>query len=321
VLAPTAVVGRLRAVVCAPPDDVEDSVRACAATQLARLAQGGVPGADPGQWYATTPMSTDEPLWCADDHTVTLSPSTLQMLTDCPLRWLLERHGGSDARDVRSAIGSLLHALVADSAKTESQMLNELEKVWEKLPFDADWYSDNELERHRVMLSTFAQWRAQTRNALTEVGTEIEVAGEVCPSDDGPGVRVRGRLDRLERDSEGRLVVVDVKTGKSPVTKDDAQRHAQLAMYQLAIAEGLMPQGEQPGGGRLVYLGKTSGGRAAEREQDALTPEAHAAWREKVQSAAAATAGPQFVARINDGCAHCPVRRMCPAQTRAGGQQ
>ena len=72
---------------------------------------------------------------------------------------------------------------------------------------------------------------------------------------------MRGRVDRLERDDAGRLVVVDVKTGKSPVTKDDAQRHAQLAMYQLAIAEGLLPQGDTPGGGRLVYLGKTGGGR------------------------------------------------------------
>jgi len=321
VLAPTAVVGRLRAVVCAPAGDIADDVRACAATQLARLAQGGVPGADPGQWYATTPLSTDEPLWSGNDHMVSLSPSTLQMLTDCPLRWLLERHGGSDARDVRSAIGSLLHALVADSGKTEHQMLNELEKVWEKLPFDAQWHSANELDRHRLMLSTFAEWRAQTRHQLTEVGTEIEVTGEVCADGDGPGVRVRGRLDRLERDSEGRLVVVDVKTGKSPVTKDEAQRHAQLAMYQLAIAEGLMSQGQEPGGGRLVYLGKISGGHATEREQDALTPESHAAWREKVHSAAAATQGPQFVARINDGCAHCPVRTMCPAQQRSGGQQ
>lgn len=322
VLAPTAVVGRLRAVVCAPPDDVDEGVRACAAAQLARLAQGGVPGADPGQWYATTPLSTDEPLWCGDDHTVTLSPSTLQMLTDCPLRWLLERHGGNDARDVRSAIGSLLHALVADPGKTENQMLNELEKVWEKLPFDAQWHSENELERHRLMLSTFSHWRAQSRDQLTEAGTEIDVAGEIVePTGEGPGVRIRGRLDRLERDSEGRLVVVDVKTGKSPVTKDEAQRHAQLAMYQLAIAEGLLPQGEEPGGGKLVYLGKTSGGNAAERQQAALTPESHAAWRAKVQAAAAATQGPQYVARINDGCAHCPVQKMCPAQTPAGGQR
>ena len=89
-------------------------------------------------------------------------------------------------------------------------MLNELEKVWSELPFDSQWYSDNELERHRAMLSTFAQWRAQTRDELTEIGTEIDVDGTVSP-----GVRVRGRLDRLERDSEGRLVVVDIKTGKS----------------------------------------------------------------------------------------------------------
>jgi superfamily I DNA/RNA helicase/RecB family exonuclease len=320
VLAPTALVGRLRAVVCAPDGDVDDNVRACAATQLARLAQGGVPGADPGQWYATTPLSTEEPLWSGDDHTVTLSPSTLQMLTDCPLRWLLERHGGSTARDVRSVIGSLLHVLVADSGNSENQMLAELEKVWEKLPFDAQWHSVNELDRHRLMVSAFAEWRTQTRDQFTEVGTELEVNGEVCSDDAGPGVRVRGRLDRLERDSAGRLVVVDVKTGKSPVTKDDAQRHAQLAMYQLAIAEGLMSQGQEPGGGRLVYLGKSSGGRATEREQDALTPESRAAWKQKVHSAAAATQGPQFLARINDGCAHCPVRTMCPAQTRAGGQ-
>jgi RecB family exonuclease len=132
---------------------------------------------------------------------------------------------------------------------------------------------------------------------------------------------VRGRLDRLERDSEGRLVVVDVKTGKSPATKDEAQRHAQLAMYQLAIAEGLLPQGEEPGGGKLVYLGKTSGGTATEREQNPLTPESHAAWRAKVRGAAAATQGPQYVARINDGCSHCPVQKMCPAQTLTGGQQ
>jgi len=313
VLAAPAVVGRLRAVVCTASDAVDETVRACAATQLARLATAGVAGADPAQWYGMTPLSCDEPLWDGDNYVITLSPSTLQMLTDCPLRWLLERHGGTDGRDVRSAVGSLLHALVAESGKTESQMLNELEKFWSKLPFDSQWYSDNELARHRAMLSTFAQWRAQTRSELTEMGTEIDVDGTISP-----GVRVRGRLDRLERDSAGRLVVVDIKTGKTPVSKDDARRHAQLAMYQLAVAEGLLPQGDTPGGGRLVYVGKTSTGGATEREQDAQTADARAEWLELVQQAAAATKGPEFFARINDGCAHCPVRAMCPAQTAGG---
>ncbi|MDG4664339.1 ATP-dependent DNA helicase [Mycobacterium sp. 236(2023)] len=315
VLAPAAVVGRLRAVVCAAPGAVDDIERACAAAQLARLADAGVHGADPGAWYGARELSSDQPLWDGDDHVVTLSPSTLQMLSDCPLRWLLERHGGSRGRDVRSALGSLVHALVSETGKSESQLGSALEKVWEELPFDAQWHSDNELGRHLEMLATFLRWRTDTRTELTEIGTEIDVDGEIDDvDDDGPAVRVRGRLDRLERDSEGRLVVVDLKTGKSPVTKGDAQTHAQLAMYQLAVAAGLLAEGDEPGGGRLVYLGKTTGGGATERHQDALTEEGRAEWRSQVQRAAAATQGPEFVARVNDGCAHCPVRAMCPAQ-------
>jgi hypothetical protein len=33
-----------------------------------------------------------------------------------------------------------------------------------------------------------------------------------------------------------------------------------------------------------------------------------------------ATQGPAFVARINAGCAHCPVRAICPAQDAVGGR-
>lgn len=308
VLTPPALVGRLRSVVCAPDAAVDDNVRACAATQLARLAEAGVPGADPAQWQDRTAPSTAEPLWSGDEHISTLSPSTLQTLSDCPLRWLLERHGGSDGRDVRSAVGSLVHALVSDSTKTENQLVAELESVWAGMPFESQWYADNELARHGGMLSAFAQWRQSTRNQFTEVGTEVEVDGMVAP-----GVRVRGRIDRLERDNADRVVIVDVKTGKSPVTKDDAQRHAQLAMYQLAVAEGVVPEGDEPGGGLLVYPGKATAGGVTERAQDALTADTAAQWRQTVIEAAAATQGPQFVARANHGCGHCPVRAICPA--------
>jgi RecB family exonuclease len=319
VLSAAAVVGRLRGVVCAPQGAVSDAVRDCAATQLARLAAAGVPGADPAGWYGMTPVSTTEPLWSGDDHVVTLTPSSLQTLTDCPLRWLAERHGGTDTRDLRSAIGSVVHALIAEPVGSESQLLAALERAWQHLPFESRWYSANELARHRAMIQAFFEWRAQTRGELTEVGVEVDVDG-VFDGRAGTSVRLRGRVDRIERDAAGRLVIVDVKTGKTPVSKDDAQRHAQLAAYQLAVAEGLVPHGDEPGGARLVYLGRTGPGGATEREQDPLTPEARAEWHNLVGEAAEATAGPQFIARINDGCTHCPLRPSCPAHAGADGE-
>jgi RecB family exonuclease len=284
------------------------------------LAKAGVPGADPAGWHGLTPISTSEPLRNGGD-VVTLTPSTMQTLNDCPLRWLAERHGGANPRDVRSAIGSVVHALIAEPHKSESELLAELDRVWKQLPFAAQWHSANELARHRAMLEAFIEWRAQTRGALTEVGVEVEIDGTVATGG-GAEVRLRGRVDRLERDAAGRLVIVDIKTGKTPVSKDDAQQHAQLAMYQLAVAEGMLGNGTdnvEPGGARLVYLGKTGASGVAEREQDPLTAAAGGEWREVIARAADATSGPQFIARRNDGCTHCPVRPNCPAH--ADGSQ
>jgi superfamily I DNA/RNA helicase/RecB family exonuclease len=325
VLSAAAVVGRLRGVVCASAGAVGDDERRCAARQLARLAEVRVPGADPAGWHGMVAVSTDEPLWAEDDgHVVTLSPSSLQTLLDCPLRWLAERYGGTDRRDLRSALGSLLHALVAEPDSSAAELVAQLDRVWDRLPFAARWYAANELTRHRAMLDTFVQWRAATRDQLTEDGVEVDVDGVVIkpdtPGDGGPGIRLRGRVDRVERDAAGRVVVVDVKTGKTPVSKDDAQQHAQLALYQLAIAEGLSAAGDEPGGARLVYLGKPGAAGATERQQDPLTPAARDTWRDLIRQAAAATAGPQFVARVNDGCRHCPIRPSCPAHTEGSGR-
>ena len=315
VLSAAALVGRLRGVVCAPDGAVDDAARDCAAMQLARLADAGVPGADPADWQGLIPVSAGDALRGPQDP-VTLTPSTLQTLTDCPLRWLAERHGGTNARDLRSTIGSALHALIAEPGKSEAQLLAELDRAWEHLPFDADWHSANELARHRGMIQAFVEWRAQTRGELSEVGVEVAVDGVLqAPRDDGGEVRLRGRVDRLERDGAGRLVIVDVKTGKTPVSKDDAQQHAQLAMYQLGVAEGILgAAGTEPGGARLVYIGKIGTTGATEREQDPLTPAGRDQWRDLVRKAADATAGPQFIARRNDGCTHCPIRPCCPAQ-------
>ncbi len=137
------------------------------------------------------------------------------------------------------------------------------------------------------------------------------------PREEGaPRIRLRGRIDRLERDSDGRPVVVDVKTAKNPVSKDAARDHAQLAAYQVAVAEGAV-EGEPaaaPGGARLVFVAKPHNKEGAtQRVQPPLDDEGLDRWREVIHEAAAATRGPQFLAQVNDGCRHCPVQSSCPA--------
>ncbi|MCQ4121397.1 ATP-dependent helicase [Rhodococcus tibetensis] len=320
VLALPALVAELRSVVCDPDVAQNDPDRQRrAARQLARLAQAGVRGAHPDQWYGTAEPSTAVALWTEEDGPVSLSPSTVDLLGTCPLRWLLERHGGTDGDNTHAIAGTLVHTLVQALAGRipADQVERALEDAWDSIDLGSQWYSRRELERTRDMLATFTAWLANTRSELTEVGVEVAVDGVLEPREEGaPAIRLRGRIDRLERDAEGRPVIVDVKTARAPVSKQDAQQHAQLAAYQVAAAAGAI-EGEpasKPGGARLVFVAKPHKKEGAtQRVQAPLSDEDIDTWLAVISAAAAATKGPQFLARVNDGCRHCPVRTSCPA--------
>ncbi|NLE82715.1 MAG: ATP-dependent helicase [Rhodococcus sp.] len=320
VLALPTLVAELRSVVCDPNIGEHDPQRRQrAAAALARLANAGVRGADPDQWYGTAEPSSLTPLWNASDGPVPLSPSSVELLETCALRWLFERHGGTDGDNTHAVSGTLVHTLVQALAGRipADQVEAALENAWSAIDLGSQWYSRRELDRTRAMLTTFSDWLARTRGELTEVGVEVGVDAILEPRAEGePTVRLRGRIDRLERDPDGRPVIVDVKTARNPVTKEAAEQHAQLAAYQVAAAMGAI-DGEppsEPGGARLVFVAKPhKKDGAAQRVQSALTEESLAAWTDVVHAAAAATQGPQFLARVNDGCRHCPVRSSCPA--------
>ncbi|RVW05815.1 ATP-dependent helicase [Rhodococcus xishaensis] len=320
VLALPALVAELRSVVCDPDVAATDPERQRrAAHQLARLADAGVRGAHPDQWYGTATPSSDSALWDPEDGPVPLSPSMIELINNCPLRWMLERHGGSDGDNTHAIAGTLVHTLVQALAGRipPDRVDHALETAWESVDLGSGWYSRRELERTRGMLATFTNWLRGTRSELTEVGVEVTVDGVLEPRVEGdPKVRIRGRIDRLERDAEGRPVIIDVKTAKNALTKDQAELHPQLAAYQVAVARGLI-EGEpasDPGGARLVFVAKPHNKEGAtQRVQLALDGEGLALWENAIHEAGAATRGPTFAARINDGCKHCPVLSSCPA--------
>jgi RecB family exonuclease len=320
-----ALIAELRGAACDPEQHPRRRQRA--AWQLARLARAGVRGAHPDDWYGIAEPSSPLPLWGEQEGPVALSPSTVELLSTCPLRWALERNGGSDGDNPHAVKGNLVHTLVQALAGqvSEAQVKAALVRAWRAIdPSSGDsgphsWHSRQELHRTESMLDTFLAWLRNTRDELSLLGVELPVDC-VLPAR-VPGehpVRIRGRVDRVERDVSGRFVIVDIKTGKTPVSKQAAQDHAQLATYQVAAASGALdegPAGTEPGGARLVYVAKPSNREGAtQRLQSSLDAEGIDRWRGTIHDAAEATRGPSYLAMRGDGCRHCAVSGSCPVQ-------
>ncbi len=129
-----------------------------------------------------------------------------------------------------------------------------------------------------------------------------------------------GRVDRLD-DRDGELVVVDYKTGRRPVTDDDARTSPALALYALAAGRML----RQPC--RRVELHHVPTGTIAVAEHTEGSIARHVRRAESVAAdAVAATealrAGGDpdeaFPPRPGSLCSWCDFRRLCPQGQAAG---
>ena len=304
-----ALVAELRAVV----SDAKqvDLRRRAAAKQLARLAAAGVPGADPDTWWGLAELSDDRPL-AGDGETVRVSPSALDRFVRCELRWLMEAVGARGTEVAAQSVGNALHEVAALAADpdlvAEDALAPRLEAALDRLDLGGAWTTRRERARARDMLGTFLRWQRASRSRYVLVDVEVPFTVPV-----GEGAVLAGRVDRVERDDDGRLVVVDLKTGRSKVLDDDLARHPQLGAYQLAVAHGAFGAGEEPGGAALVQVGLARAG-VKEQEQRPLAEDDDPRWAgELVGAAARGMGGAVFAATPGSACRICPARISCPA--------
>jgi RecB family exonuclease len=297
-------VAHLRAVVC----DANAADREAAAAELARLAAAGVRGADPDDWWGLAPLSTDDPV-APPDRPVRVSPSRIESFLRCELRTLLQDLGATDGQQLSASLGTLVHE-VAATAPPEAD-LAELERLldaqWQRLDFGAAWFAENERDRARSILTRLVDWLRASRTELTLEAVEQKFKAVVGDAE------LSGQVDRLERDSQGRLVVVDFKTGKTRVRNDELAEHPQLGAYQLAVEEGAFGPGEQSGGAMLVQL--AAAGRDPEQRQPPLADADDPTWiRDRVAGVAARFRGSRFTATVTSYCGHCDLQKCCPLQ-------
>src|SRR5262249_2307172 len=149
--------------VCSDPAESGERRRAAAAG-LAQLAQAGVPGAHPDSWYGLGPQSSQSPLRVLGEP-ARVSPSLVELVSSCPLRWLLTRHGGEDVRALAAVTGSLVHRLVQAVAAgaTDEQLEHALAQAWAGVDAGAAWYSRAEQQRIRQMVEMFRHWWRDSR--------------------------------------------------------------------------------------------------------------------------------------------------------------
>ncbi|MGW7107683.1 ATP-dependent helicase [Streptomyces xanthophaeus] len=331
-LAVPALVAELRATTVDP--DASPALRDAAARRLARLAaltddedRPMVPAAHPQRWWGLyEPTRSSVPLRDRD-RPVALSGSALDQLANtCSLQWFLGREVKADAPSTAAqGFGNVVHVLADEvaSGRTPADLavlMERLDSVWDALAFDAPWKSAQEKENARAALERFLRWHTTDRGGREAVATEHEFdvtleAGDVA-------VRIRGSMDRVEADPQGRAYVVDFKTGKGAPTKDEVARHPQLAVYQLAVREGAVDEvfdglRPQPGGAELVQLRQG----AAQRDGGDTVPKIQAQqpldgeWvGDLLATAAGRVLDERFAPAAGKHCDHCSFRSSCSAR-------
>ncbi|MEU7158319.1 ATP-dependent helicase [Streptomyces chrestomyceticus] len=332
-LSVAALVAELRATTVDP--DATPALREAAARRLAKLAalrdddgQPLVPAAHPDQWWGLyEPTHSAVPLRDRD-RPVTLSGSALDQLANtCALQWFLGREVKADQpATAAQGFGNVVHVLADEVASGRtpadlSVLMERLDSVWDALAFDAPWKSRQEKDNARAALERFLRWHVMERGTLgretvaTEHGFDVTLeAGEYA-------VRVRGSMDRVERDAEGRAYVVDFKTGKQKPTGPEVARHPQLAVYQLAVRSGAVDaafggQRPEPGGAELVHLRlgapQKEGGDALPAVQ-AQGPLGGDWVGELLATAAGRVLEERFTPTTGQHCAHCTFHSACSA--------
>lgn len=296
-------------------DSADGSVGAAghrAAGLLAALAEVGVSEAHPDAWYGVHGVSGSEPLR-GPAETVEVSPSRVESVTECALRWALESAGGVAPDATSQSLGTLIHAIAQEYPRgTRADLLAALDRRWPELHVADGWPSLQLRRRAEAMIDRLADYLSRTEPALVEAPFSVDVGRAV----------LRGIVDRVEVAGDDVVRVADLKTGRTAATAKEAANNPQLGSYQLAVTEGALdlPAGTGTAGAALVYLARGSAG-ATIRHQKALAPEPDgSSWaRDLVESAAEAMAGAEFTARRHTLCAMCPVRRSCPVQPEGRG--
>lgn len=276
---------------------------------LKTLEVNGVSAANPKNWVGAINLSTHLPV-VTDEEVLRISPSSLESFTECSLKWLLEQSGGKDADSTAQVLGTAIHVITAQLKEQPDLTLDQLEAklkgAWSLIDMNKGWIKDYEYRRAAEMLGKFFKWNLENKNTLVGVEERFEFTL-------GTAI-VSGSIDRIELTAENKYYIVDLKTGATAISHENARENKQLQSYQLAVVnDGFKNKldHQEVSGAELIFVGDFKAKEAKPRQQEKI--DSKAVTDELIQISVGMS-GKTFTATINERCRSCAVKSSCPIQ-------
>jgi putative RecB family exonuclease len=246
----------------------------------------------------------------------TLTPSKVSAFTSCPLAFRFSQIERLPEPPSPPAVkGTLVHAALERlfwhhpaGARTPAAGALEVERAWADLQGDEEVAGlglDDEAARQfvedarRLVANYFL---LEDPNEASAVGVELGVETDL------DGLRLRGIIDRLDVMPDGRLIVVDYKTGRTPSERFERGSLGGVQTYAL-LCESML--GQAPAEVRLLYLREPVAITAVASEQTirGQRKRAVAVWT----AIERACNSEDFRPHVGPLCNYCNFKSACPA--------
>ncbi|MGD1838204.1 MAG: ATP-dependent helicase [Nitrososphaeraceae archaeon] len=174
-----------------------------------------------------------------------LSVSKLKTYKDCPLKFKFAHILNVPSQpQTFFDIGTAVHAVAEHLTKlqldkiipTEEMALEIFEKEWNSTRFESETEANQAKTKSIEMVKTCFNWLINNKNQPISAEQRFSITVG--------GIKFNGVIDRIEKDENDNIFVLDFKTGNVYETKNSIKEDIQLNLYALAIKEkyGILPK-------------------------------------------------------------------------------